>query len=390
MAALDTRTMPAFSATEGTYETVRLAFEEIGASVRDATNAAWEEGRFAWELWEAMAEAGLFADAAKPETQAIARLAPAFEGLSYGLGGSGAMIAPIVQAGMVIPTIRDHAPEPVRSAYLERLSRPDELAAYAITETHGGTAAFAPQVKLERRGEDFVLSGRKWHITNAPDATVLVVWACDADGEDMAAALIDTDWDGVEIRRDGDPVGTCNAPVASIFLDEVHVPADHVLAHGEGRRALQQGMLGERLSGPFAVLGTLRYMIDLALDFVMDREVAGTPLSGHQHLQAKIVDLRMRHDTSRAIVMDALGRAASGQRFAAQASQIKMYVARQLMEAGLECAQIMGSYGVQRELGLARAALDGLCMTIAGGTEEAHKMVIFKEMVAERRAARSA
>jgi alkylation response protein AidB-like acyl-CoA dehydrogenase len=389
MAATDTRILPRPSLSEKDYHSVRLAFEEVGAAVREETAAAWEEREFAWDLWQAMADAGLFADAARPEAQAMGRIAPAFDGLSYGLGQTGALIAAIVHASMGIPTIRDYAPEPVRSAYLERLERGDELLAYAITEPHGGTAAFTPETRVDRDGDEYVLNGRKWHITNAPNATVLIVWACDPEHDDIVGVLIDSDWDGVEIRRDGDPVGTCNAPVGSIFLEDVRVPADHMLAVGQGRRALNQGMLGERLTASFTMIGTMRHIVELALDFVLDREVAGVPLAGHQHMQRRVVDLRLRTDLARALGKDALARAAAGERFAAQASQLKMFVTRELMECALECAQVMGSYGVQRDVGLARAAMDGLCTTIAGGTEEAHRMVIFKDMVAERRAARS-
>jgi alkylation response protein AidB-like acyl-CoA dehydrogenase len=374
--------------SDATYDSVRMTFEEIGGLWRSETADAWEERRFAWELWRPIAASGLFADAARPEAQALSLVAPAFDGLSYGLAQSGALIAAIVQAAMGIPTIRDHAAEPVRSTYLERLQQGDELLAYAITESHGGTAAFTPETSLERRGGDYVLSGRKWHITNAPDATVMIVWACDPDRKDIAAVLVDSDWDGVEVVRDCDPVGTCNAPVGSIVFDEVVVPAEHVLALGAGRRALQNGMLGERLTGSFAMLGTLRYIVEAALDFVLDREVAGTPLSTHQHLQRRVVDLRLRLDLGRALARDALALATRGDRYVAQASQLKTFLTRQLMEGALECAQVMGSYGVQREVGLARATLDGLCTTIAGGTEEAHRLVIFREMAAERAATR--
>jgi isovaleryl-CoA dehydrogenase len=389
---MDAQTTPQFARPfdvwEATDDAVRMAFEEIGRSFREDTAAAWEEGRFAWDLWRAIAASGLYADAARPQAQAFARLAPAFDGLSYGLAQTGALIAAIVHGAMGIPTIRDYASEPVRSTYLERLQSGDELLAYGISEGHGGTAAFTPKTHLERRGQDYVLNGRKWHITNAPDATVMIVWASDPDRKDIAGVLLERDWDGIEIVRDGDPVGTCSAPVGSIEMNDVLVPAEHVLALGEGRRALQEGMLGERLTGSFTMLGTLRYIVETALDFVVEREVAGTPLSTHQHIQRRVVDLRLHLDLSRALARDALSRARAGERFAAQASQLKMYLTRQLMEGALECAQVLGSYGVQREAGLARAALDGLCTTIAGGTEEAHRMIIFREMVEERKATR--
>jgi isovaleryl-CoA dehydrogenase len=180
-------------------------------------------------------------------------------------------------------------------------------------------------------------------------------------------------------------VGTCNAPVGSIQFNDVIVPAEHVLALGRGRQALNEAMAGERLTGPFSMLGTLRYLAETALDFVLEREVGGTPLATQQHMQRRVVDLRLRADLSRALARDALARAVAGERFDVQASELKMFLARQLMEASLECAQVMGSYGVQREVGLARAAMDGLCTTIAGGTEEAHRMFIFRETVNERR-----
>lgn len=388
LAVIDTKTMPGIAVSDATYDSARTAFEEIGRLWREETAEAWDENHFAWDLHRAISASGLFADAARPEAQAYALLAPAFDGLSYGLGQSGALIAAIVQGAMGIATIRDHAPEPVRSEYLERLQDGNELLAYAITEEHGGTAAFTPQVYLEPRGDEYVLSGRKWHITNAPDATVMIIWASDPEHQNIAAVLIDSDWPGVEVVRDADPVGTCSAPVGSIELNEVPVPAEHVLALGSGRRALQDGMLGERLTGSFAMLGTLRHITETALDFVLDNEVAGTPLSTHQHLQRRVVDLRQRLDLSRALARETLALATRGDRFVAQASQLKTFLTRQLMEGALECAQLMGSHGVQREVGLARAALDGLCCTIAGGTEEAHRLLIFREMASERAATR--
>jgi alkylation response protein AidB-like acyl-CoA dehydrogenase len=102
-------------------------------------------------------------------------------------------------------------------------------------------------------------------------------------------------------------------------------------------------------------------------------------------MQRRLTDLRLRVDLSRALARDTLARAVAGQRYYAEASQLKMWMARQLMEASLESAQVMGSYGVQRNQGLHRAALDGLCVTIAGGTEEAHRMFLFNDMVNQRR-----
>ncbi len=387
-ALLDLPTAPP-PATAVTYDDFRLCFEEIGRAFREETADAWEQGRFPWELWRAIAASGLFVDAALPETKAVARLAPALDGLSYGLGQFGALIAPIVHAAMAIPTIRDHAEEPLRSHLLDRMQRGDELLAFAITEPQGGTAAFVPETRIDRAGDHYLLHGRKWHITNAPDATMLVVWASDPEADDIAAVLVERDWDGVEIVHECDPVGTCSAPVASIELDDVTVPADHILARGSGRRALTNAMLAERLVGPFAALGVMRHMTEMAVDFVLGREVMGAPLATHQHLQRRIVDLRMRLDLTTALARDALARAAAGERYKAAASELKMYGVRQLMEGALECAQVMGSYGAQREAGLARAALDGLCATIAGGTEEAHQTVIFREMVREHQARRS-
>src|SRR3954454_10756915 len=147
MAVMEARVAPRFDVWESTDAAVRMAFEEIGASFREDTAAAWEEGGFAWPLRRGIAASGLGVDAARPQAQAFSRVAPAFEGLSYGLAQTGALIAEIVHGAMGIPTIRDYADEPVRSLYLERLQGGDELLAYAISEAHGGTAAFTPMTQ---------------------------------------------------------------------------------------------------------------------------------------------------------------------------------------------------------------------------------------------------
>src|SRR5256885_1725098 len=156
MAVMEARVASRFDVWESTDDAVRMAFEEIGASFREDTAAAWEDGRFAWPLWRGIAASGLWADAARPQAQSFSRLAPAFEGLSYGLAQTGALIAAIVHGSMGIPTIRDYASEPLRSAYLERLQEGDELLAYAISEAHGGTAAFTPKVQLARYGSGYL------------------------------------------------------------------------------------------------------------------------------------------------------------------------------------------------------------------------------------------
>jgi isovaleryl-CoA dehydrogenase len=364
-----------------TFDEIRERYRQIGAAHREAMREAWLERRFGWPLWQAIVDEGFLQLVDDAPERSLGNLAAALEGLSAGSREAGFLIVPITHCALGMGIIHEHASEPLRSELLARFSRGNEILCFAITEPCGGTDAFRPVSTLRRNGEGWLIDGSKWHITSAPLASAAIVWVADPECKDIAGVLVETGWEGVDASPPLHPAGAHSGPVGSLTFTSVSVPESHILVRGRGRAVLNRALVRERVLAGFVALGGIQAVFDHALEFSVSRHVSGVPIASHQHIQRRLCDIKLRLDTVGALAHRALDRAAAGQRYVLEASQLKMYATRSAMDAVTDAIQVCGSYGLQDEAQLYHGLLDGLCGTIAGGTEEAHRLVIMRELV---------
>jgi alkylation response protein AidB-like acyl-CoA dehydrogenase len=363
------------------FEKLREQFREIGGQHRDAMREAYRAHTFGWPLWRAVVEAGLLDFVLEEPALSLQKLAAALSGLTAGSGDGGFMIVPITHAALGMYVVRQDGHPELRERYLDRLRTGEEILSFAITEPAGGTDAFRPQTVLREQDGQLLLSGDKWHITSAPVAAMSIVWAADPAHNDIAGVLVEHDWPGVEASAPLRPAGTHSAPVGSLSFHDVEVPPTHVIGAGRGRAVLSAALMRERVLAGFAGAGIIELVLHQAMEFAVSRQVFGAPIATHQHVQRRLCDIKLRLDTVRALGDRAMAKVVAGERFALEASQLKMTAVRYTMEAVTDAMQVCGSYGVQEEAGLYPMLLDALCGTIAGGTEEAHRLVIMRELV---------
>lgn len=370
------------------YAQVKERFVRAGAAQHRAAREAWSTRTFGRELWRAAVAEGLLSLGDAPPHEALADLGAALEGLAQGSGDPGFSIVPITHCALGIGVIRTDGTPELRREWLPRLATGEEILAFAITETAGGTDALRPETTLVRDGDGFRLNGAKWHITSAPVAGAAIVWAADPEMSDVVGVLVETGWEGVRVSPPLEPAGTRSAPVGSFKFDDVRVPASHLIGRGRGRVVLNAALVRERILAGGVCLGIMERALDHAMGFALTREVFGVPIGTHQHIQRRLCDIKLRLDTTRGLFTTALGRAERGEPHTLEASQVKMYAVRSAIDSIVDTIQICGSYGVQEQAGLYQMLLDCLCSTIAGGTEEAHRMVIMRELL--RRQTRAA
>ncbi|HTK63233.1 MAG TPA: acyl-CoA dehydrogenase family protein [Pseudonocardia sp.] len=367
---------------------VTTRFTRVGAEQQKSARQAWSTRTFGWELWRAAVAAGLLELGQGPVPQALGELGAALEGLATGSGDPGFSIVPITHCALGMAVIREQGTPALRERWLPRLATGEQILAFAITETSGGTDALRPSTTLTRDGDGFRLDGAKWHITSAPVADAAIVWASDPEMSDIVGVLVETGWEGVKSSSALSPAGTRSAPVGSFKLENVRVPEDHLLARGRGRAVLNAALVRERILAGAVCIGIMERALDHGLSFALTREVAGVTIGTHQHIQRRLCDIKLRLDTTRGLFDGAVARAGRGEPHTLEASQVKMYAVRAAMDSIVDTIQICGSYGVQEQAGLYQMLLDCLCSTIAGGTEEAHRMVIMRELL--RRQTRAA
>lgn len=366
-----------------TFEELRGQYRLVGEQQRDAMREAYASRTFGWPLWRGMVSEGLMDLVDDDPGPSLVNLAAAMEGLAYGSRDGGFLIVPITHCALGMSVLRAEADPEIREHYLKRLRTGEEILAFAITEPAGGTDAFRPTATLRSDGGMLVLDGSKWHITSAPIAAMSIVWAADPASNDIAGVLVEHDWPGVEASAPLRPAGTHSAPVGSLTFSSVEVPDTHVLGRGRGRAVLSAALVRERVLAGFAAIGLIEMALRHALEFSVSRQVFGAPIASHQHVQRRLCDIKLRLDTARALGHRALEKALAGERFVLEASQLKMYGIRCAMEAAVEAMQTCGSYGLQEDAQLYAVMLDCLCGMVAGGTEEAHRLVIMRELVKE-------
>jgi isovaleryl-CoA dehydrogenase len=367
--------------SDRSWEQTRAHFRDVGARFQDAARRACAERRFAAELWQGAVEAGLLGLVDGEPGPSLAALAAAMEGLTGGSRDGGFLIVPITHCALGMHVLREEADHEIRDHYLGRLATGKELLAFAITEPAGGTDAFRPNTTLSADDGRLLLNGEKWHITSAPHAAMSIVWAADPAYGDIAGVLVEHDWPGVEVSPPLHPAGTHSAPVGCLSFRSVKVPESHVIGRGRGRSVLNAALVRERVLAGFGAIGLIEAALRQALEFSVTRQVFGSPIATHQHIQRRLCDIKLRLDTSRALADAALAKAVAGERFVLEASQLKMYAVRSAMEVVTDAMQVCGSYGLQEDAALYPMLLDTLCATVAGGTEEAHRLVIMRELV---------
>lgn len=361
---------------------IRARFELATAKCEEDSRKAWATRTFNRVLWDAIVAEGILdlVDADDPAAT-VAGFGAALEGIAAGSGDPGFTIVAITHGLLGMAVIAEAAPPGAREQWLGRLTSGREVLAFALSEEHSGTDALRPHTTITRDGEDYLLNGVKWHITSAPVADLALVWAKDEHGE-LVGVLVEMASPGVSVTP-LEPAGTRSAPVGRIAFDGVRVPQQNVLGRGSGRELLDAALRRERVMAGFVASGAIDRMLRQAMRFAVTRQAFGKPIAYYQHIQRRLCDIKFRLDSVRALTAAAVAKIEAGQPHALEASQVKMFAMRAAMDSVTDAMQLCGSYGVQEDAGLYQMWLDALCVTIAGGTEEAHRMVIMQELVRE-------
>jgi len=362
---------------------VRSHFREVGRENRDEMYTAWQERRAPLAVWDRLAAEGYFSaitDQHLGFRPGVAWCAAASEGFSYGTRDPGFNIGPVCHGVMAIPVVDRWGHPDLKAMYLERMRSAELVAAFAVTERGGGTDAFHPASTITRAGNDWVLNGSKWHISNTPHAQIALVWVRREDTGGLAAVLIDLDWEGVTRSDPLKPAGARTSPVASMTFEDVRVPAQHLVVAEHGKARLTEVLIGERLVAGFVGTGILDSIIEQVLTFGRTRRVFGQRATHFQYVQGRITDIKMDVEQLRAVCETTMRRFLDGDDVRLQASIIKLTAQNAGMKAATNAMLVCGSYGLQDEAQLYSALLDAVTGAIGGGTEEAHRLVIFNEM----------
>ena len=275
---------------------------------------------------------------------------------------------------MAIYAIWGSGIEEKKQHWLPRMATGEVIGCFALTEPDHGSDPASMTTRARRDGSDWVLTGTKTWITNAPVAELAVVWARTEDR--VRGFVVPLAGPGVAVREIRHKMSLRASSTGEVVLDDVRLPADAMLPDAAGLKAPLSCLTEARYGIVWGALGAARDCLDTTLDYARTREQFGRPIAGFQLTQAKLADMAVELQKGYLLALH-LGRLAeAGTLRPEQVSVGKLNNVREALAIARQCRTILGANGISGEYPLLRHANNLESVLTYEGTSEIHQLVI--------------
>ncbi|MCF0096518.1 acyl-CoA dehydrogenase family protein [Micromonospora sp. NPDC049114] len=301
--------------------------------------------------------------------------------VAYGLacqeleaGDSGLRSLVSVQGSLAMYAIWRYGSEEQKQRWLPAMATGEAIGCFGLTEPDHGSDPASMTTRARRDGDDWMLTGAKMWITNAPIADVAVIWARTDEGVRGFAVPMDTP--GVTAREISRKMSLRASVTGEIVLDDVRLPADAQLPEAVGLKAPLSCLTEARYGIVWGSLGAARDCLETALSYATSRTQFGRPLAGFQLTQAKLADMAVELVKGQLLALH-LGRLADDGRLRPeQVSVGKLNNVREALAIARQCRTILGANGVSGEYPVMRHANNLESVLTYEGTSEIHQLVV--------------
>lgn len=350
---------------------------------------AWEDaGQFPRTLYQRAAALG-WLELGYPETvggtPAPWRLRNALTITLARTGGSGGLMASLFSHNIGLPPVLHHGSAALQQEVIPDVLAGKKIAALAITEPGGGTDVSALKTTAQLDGDTYVVNGEKVFITSGVRADWITV-AVRTDAKNQGPGGISM------LMVPGDAVGLSRSPLkkmgwhcsdtAHLRFDNVRVPARYLVGEeGSGFKIILTNFNGERLAMSAMALGFAECCFDEALAWARQRKTFGTALVDHQVIRHKLMDMKMRIESTRAwlnAVSDSVG--VWGPSTVAQVCLLKNHATQTMQFCADQGVQILGAMGFMQGTACERIYREVKVMMIGGGSEEIMKELASRQL----------
>ncbi|WP_433117292.1 acyl-CoA dehydrogenase family protein [Micromonospora sp. CA-246542] len=279
-----------------------------------------------------------------------------------------------VQGSLAMYAIWRFGSEEQKQRWLPPMATGEAIGCFGLTEPDHGSDPGSMATRARRDGDDWVLTGGKMWITNAPIADVAVIWARTDDGVRGFAVPMDTP--GVTAREIRRKMSLRASLTGEIVLDDVRLPADAQLPGAVGLKAPLSCLTEARHGIVWGAVGAARDCLETTLAYATTRTQFGRPLAGFQLTQAKLADMAVELVKAQLLALH-LGRLADAGRLRPdQVSVGKLNNVREALAIARQCRTILGANGVSGEYPVLRHANNLESVLTYEGTSEIHQLIV--------------
>ena len=278
------------------------------------------------------------------------------------------------------PILWSERPE-MAERWLPRIARGQAVAAFALSEPEHGSDAASIELRAERDGDDWRLTGVKTWISNAPEADVYTVFARTtpgAGGRGITAFAVPGGSKGLT----GDPLNLLSQhPIGRLEFDGVPVKDEQMVGELDGgfRIALRTLDFFRPSVGAYAV-GMAQAALDAAIRHAGGRHAFGRAIRDFQAVSHSLAEMATRTEAARLLVYAAASAVDRGGRTTKASSMAKLYATETAQWVVDRAIQIHGAAALEETHLLARLYRDVRAPRIYEGTTEIQREVIAREL----------
>jgi butyryl-CoA dehydrogenase/short/branched chain acyl-CoA dehydrogenase len=268
-----------------------------------------------------------------------------------------------------------------QARYLPKLAG-EWVGAYALSEPAAGSDAFGLETRAERRGDHWVLNGRKLWITNGAEASLYVVFANAEPSKGykgITAFIVERTFRGFAVGKKENKLGIRASSTTELILDECEVPAENVLGTaGQGYKVSIETLNEGRIGIGAQMVGVASGALDAATAYGKERKQFGKPIVEFQGVQFQLAQAATELEAARLMVYNAARLKDAKQPFTQQAAMAKLFSSQVAERVTSLCVELLGGYGYTREYPVEKYYRDAKIGTIYEGTSNMQLQTIAK------------
>jgi acyl-CoA dehydrogenase len=277
-----------------------------------------------------------------------------------------------------------------KEEFLPRLAAGEMIASFALTESEAGSNPAGLKASARRDGPEWLLSGAKRFITNAPLADLFVVYARTdpgaAGGRGISTFLVDVASPGLTVGPKDRKMGQRGAWTAEVSFDGVRVPADRLVGdEGRGYRSAMTVLARGRLHIAAMCVGTAQRILDESVAHAATSRQGGQPIGDYQLVQAMLAESYAEIAAGRSLVLSVAAAYDEGRDRAAGPSSAKLFCGEMVSRVADRGVQVHGGLGYMSSTVVERMYRDSRLYRLYEGTSEIQKLIIARELLAAAR-----
>lgn len=333
-------------------------------------------GTFPMELLAPMAEMGLLG-ANLPEKYGCAGL----QSSTYGLilqelerGDSGLRSFVSVQGALCMYPIFQFGSEEQRAHWLPKMATGEVIGCFGLTEPDAGSDPSAMLTRAELDGDEWVLNGVKYWITNGVASHIAIVWAKTEDG--VRGFIVPSDAPGFQANAIHGKYSLRASDTAELVFKDVRLPADAVLPASRGLKSPLMCLNQARYGIAWGGIGAAQACFDEALRYAKNRIAFGRPIGQTQLIQQLLAEIGTEITKAQTLCWRLGQLKDAGRATAAQISMAKRNNIHMALETARRCREILGANGILNEYQVFRHMVNLESVYTYEGTHQIHTLIV--------------